>query len=88
MHSDQSAKGIVAALRKAGATVEYINANYGRAGVPDLIVGVNGTTYLMECKTGKAKLSDKQEAWHRAWKGGPLVTVSTAEAALAAVGLG
>lgn len=87
MHSDTSAKGIVAALRKAGATVEYINANYRVKGVPDLLVGVGGVTYLMECKTGKAKLSDEQQAWHASYRGGPIVTVRTEAEALAAVGL-
>lgn len=93
LHSDANTKEIVKALRKAGCVVVYVIAPTGVKGVPDLLVGVNGTTWLLEVKTKgskgkKGKLDDDQIAWHAAWKGGPLATVWSVEEALAAVGVG
>lgn len=92
LHSDANTKAIVKALRDAGANVEYLIAPMGRRGVPDLLVGVNGTSFLLEVKTlgakgKKGKLDDDQIAWHASWRGGPLVTVYDVAGALAAVGI-
>lgn len=87
MHSDKNAKEIVAALRKTGIRVEYIEGPFGKAGIPDLLIGVNGEWILMEIKEGKNDLTDKQKQWHaRPHQGGAIVTVWTTEEALAAVG--
>ena len=86
-HSDSPTKSIVAALREAGATVYYWKAVSRTAGVPDLIVGYGGTTWLFEVKSATGKLSEKQEAFHAAWRGGVIVTVRTPEQALAAIGV-
>ena len=76
---------IVAALRKCGATVQSLAA-VGK-GVPDLLVGFEGKTLLMEIKDGEKvpsqqRLTTDQLNWHRNWRGGPLAIVDGVEAAL------
>jgi len=77
---DHNQPEIVAALRKAGATVEHLHAV--GAGCPDLCVGYNGETYLMEIKNPDAngKLNKIQEAWHDSWVGHACVVHSVEEA--------
>lgn len=87
MQSDGNTKDIVAKLRDCGASVFYWKAISRTRGVPDLIVGYGGVTYLLEVKTSTGKLSDKQVEWHRAWKGGPIAVVRSPEAAMVAVGI-
>lgn len=62
---DTAEKGIVKALRGVGASVDFINAE----NIPDLIVGFRGVNYLIEVKTGKAKLKQGQADWHDEWIG-------------------
>jgi hypothetical protein len=77
---------IVDALRKAGASVWCI-------GLPvDLLVGCNGRTALVECKslTGKKKpkpkeYTDLQRDFMAGWRGGPVCTVTDADGALRVV---
>ena len=76
---------IVKALREAGATVQSLAA-IGK-GCPDILVGVNGCTLLMEIKDGSKapsarKLTDDQLTWHSKWTGGTLCVVDGIEAAL------
>jgi hypothetical protein len=47
---DKNEREIVDALRKAGATVTQLNEK----GVPDLLVGYAGRTYLLEVKVPEA----------------------------------
>ena len=80
----------VTALRAAGATVQSLAA-VGK-GVPDLLVGHRGHTFLIEVKDGakppsKRKLTEDQRDWHAAWQGGTLATVDGPEAALRAIGV-
>ena len=87
---DANQNDIVNALRKAGATVQSLAAN--GQGVPDLLVGFKGQTFLFEVKDGSKpasarKLTPDQVEWHKAWRGGPLVVVESAEQALSVVGL-
>jgi hypothetical protein len=84
---DTTTGEVVSALRAAGAIVRHIDGAMGIPGVPDLLVGYQGVTYLMEVKGPKGRLSDAQVAFHAEWKGGPLVTVRTAPEALAALGI-
>lgn len=63
---------IVAALRKAGASV-FSGAALGQ-GFPDLIVGYGGRTFLCEVKDGSKppsarKLTDDQVKFKADWKG-------------------
>jgi Holliday junction resolvase len=81
---------VVSALRAAGATVQSLAA-VGK-GVPDLLVGHQGHTLLMEVKDGdkspsQRKLTEDQLKWHREWNGGTLAVVDGPEAALRALGV-
>jgi len=77
---DANQPEIVAALRKAGATVEHLHAV--GAGCPDLMVGYNGETFCMEIKNpdAKGKLNRIQEEWHDNWAGHACVVRSVEEA--------
>lgn len=82
---DANQQQVVSALRAAGATVQSLAA-VGK-GVPDLLVGYQGKTVLMEVKDGhkspsQRELTDDQLAWHGAWRGGTLAVVDGPEAAL------
>lgn len=89
IHSDANTKDIVAKLRKGGAIVLYFKAVSRTKGVPDLIIGYAGQTYLLEIKNAKGNLSPEQEKWHAAAVGkfGPIATVRTAEEAATAIGM-
>lgn len=85
---DRTQPEIVAALRSAGASVQSLAAVGG--GVPDLVVGIGGQTYLIECKDGKLPpsgrtLTPQQRAWHDAWRGSPVWVISSADEAVAAL---
>lgn len=88
---DANESAIVAALEAVGATVTRINAG----GVPDLLVGHRGRTYLLEVKAplgprggiGDGHLTDEQEEWWETWRGGRPVIVRTPAEALAAIGV-
>jgi len=87
---DANQPEVVAALRKAGCTVQSLAA-VGK-GVPDIMVGRAGVTYLLEIKDGAKppsarKLTPLEASWAAAWTGGPLATVKSVEEALLAVGL-
>lgn len=81
---------VVMALQAAGATVQSLAA-VGQ-GVPDLLVGFQGKTLLMEVKDGKKppsarRLTEQQIIWHGAWRGGPVAIVDGVDAALRALGV-
>lgn len=85
-NKDANHRSIVAVLRVCGASVETIEA--GKAGCPDLLVGIFGVTELVEVKDGAAKdrrqreLRETQEAWHRSWRGRPVRVVRSLDDAL------
>jgi Holliday junction resolvase len=89
---DTNEQDIVEALVAAGASV----ARIGRDGVPDLLVGYLGETYLLEVKreagprggTKGKKLNAKQQTFWQGWKGRAPVLVRTVEEALKAIGVG
>ena len=86
---DANQEQIVQALRACGATVQSL-ANVGK-GVPDLLVGYQGKTLLLEVKDGRLapsarRLTEDQLVWHGAWRGGPLAVVDGVDAALRALG--
>ena len=87
--ADRNQAEIVAALRKAGATVQHLHA-VGK-GCPDLAVGLRGVNYLIEVKDGmappsQAKLTAPQVKWHAGWKGAVHIAYSVDDA-LRIVGL-
>lgn len=88
---DATTREVVSALRGAHASVTYIR---GRQGEPDLLVGRDGRTELIEVVgPDKVKrfpphgLQPKQEAWHRAWCGKKPHVVSSVDEALAVIGV-
>lgn len=94
---DACEKEIIKALKGAGAYVQQLTGK----GVPDLLVGYRGRTYLMECKdpvdgarnsrssAKKVKnplgLRDSQWEWWQAWRGERPIIVTTPSEALAAL---
>ena len=81
---------VVMALQAVGATVQSLAA-VGQ-GVPDLLVGFQGKTLLMEVKDGQKppsarRLTEQQLTWHGAWCGGPVAIVDGVDAALRALGV-
>ena len=81
---DDNQNEIVTALRKAGATVRVVTQG---GGLPDLLVGYQGRTILMEVKDGNKvpsarKLTDAEEKFFMEWTGGPLVIVNSVEEAV------
>ena len=87
---DANHEQVVSALRAAGASVQSL-AGVGK-GVPDLLVGFQGKTLLMEVKDGRKtpserRLTEDQIKWHGAWRGGPLAVVDGVDAALRMLGV-
>lgn len=76
--SDANQPEIVAALRKAGATVQVLSA-VGK-GVPDLLVGYKNLNTLLELKVSGGKLTPQQKIWHGSWLGDVHVVYSAEEA--------
>lgn len=87
---DANQEQVVLALRAVGASVQTL-ASVGK-GVPDLLVGYQGKTLLLEVKDGRKppsarKLTEDQLKWHGAWRGGPLAVVDGPDAALRMLGV-
>ena len=85
---DRNQSEIVAALRKAGATVQILSA-VGK-GCPDLLAGFRGANWLLEVKDfakppSERRLTEDQVEWHGGWKG-QVAKVETVGAALAVIG--
>jgi hypothetical protein len=81
---DDNQNEVVAALRKIGAIVRIITQGDG---LPDLLVGFQGRTYLMELKDGNKppsarKLTEAEEKFHSTWTGGSLYIVTSAQQAV------
>lgn len=92
---DGNEKPIVEALRAAGASVTRL----GESGVPDLLVGYQGRTLLLEVKLplgarggksqrreaegGSGDLTKAQVDWRAKWAGAPSVIVRSVDEALA-----
>jgi len=87
--TDANQTQVIIALRAAGATVQNLSAVGD--GVPDLLVGYKGVTYLLEVKDGnkvpsKRMLTPDQIEWHERWLGGTLAVVEHPDAALRLIG--
>ena len=81
---DANQNDIVDALREAGAVVRIISQGDG---IPDLLVGYNGYTILMEVKDGdkvpsKRKLTEAEQKFFDEWEGGLLVIVNNVQEAI------
>ena len=83
--TDKNQKSIVEALRKIGCTVKVLSDAGG--GVPDLLIGVEYVTILIEIKSkdnwyGKKGLSETQSDFLKEWKGGLVLVAYDAEDAV------
>ena len=81
---DANQVDVVRALREAGAFVRVINQGEG---LPDLLVGFRGKTFLMEVKDGdkmpsQRRLTDAEADFFANWTGGPLGIVESPRDAL------
>jgi Holliday junction resolvase len=81
--TDGNQKEIVAALRKAGATVQDLHT-VGK-GCPDLLVGYQGINYLIEVKTADGELTNDEIKWGVKWNGSAVI-VRNIEQALKLIG--
>jgi hypothetical protein len=86
---DGNQADIVKALRQIGATVQTCHG-VGK-GFPDLCVGWQGATYLLEVKDpskpkADQRLTDAQVKWHNEWRG-HVAVVRTVVEALEAIGI-
>lgn len=82
---DANHNEVVDALKKAGAYV--IDMSHVGCGFPDLIVGFQGKTMLMEIKNlktsyGKKGLNKNQIKWKEQWTGGTYCVVTCPETAI------
>lgn len=90
--SDANQPAIVAALRKAGCTVQSLHAVGD--GCPDLLVGRDGVNYCIEVKNKKGRgvrLTPVQKRWHEGFGehppwAGQVAIVTTVDEALRVVG--
>ena len=87
---DANQADIVRDLRDMGCSVTLLHAVGG--GVPDLMVGWQGETFLLEIKDGNKppsarKKTDAQVIWHDAWRGKPVAVVCNIREALEAIGI-
>ena len=81
---DANQNDVVAALRKAGATVRIISQGEG---IPDLLVGYRGRTALLEVKDGDKppsarKLTAAEQKFFDEWTGDICMIVESVEDAL------
>lgn len=78
---DSNEPEIVAALTKAGCSIDYVDRK-----PYDILCGRAGATYALEIKQRKGKLRDSQIKFQAEWKGHYAVVRSVKDA-LRAVGL-
>ena len=81
---DINQKAIVEQLRSMGVSVFHLH-EVGK-GCPDLLVGINGVTYLVEIKKdAKATFTPQQIEFQGNWKGSPVIRINNIEEAIAFV---
>lgn len=88
---DKTHDEVVKALRAVGASVVPLVSTGGggweRTGLPDLLVGFRGETWLFEVKGADGKLRGTQVEWARKWTGCQPLVVRSASEALSALGI-
>lgn len=81
---DINQKAIVEQLRSMGVSVFHLH-EVGK-GCPDLLVGMNDVTYLVEIKKdAKATFTPQQIEFQGNWKGSPVIRINNTEEAIAFV---
>ena len=73
---DISEPEIVSTLERCGFSVFRMDQPV------DLLVGFRGQTYLVECKTGKGKLTVGQAQFIEQWRGHPVQVLRDAQEAM------
>jgi len=76
--TDANQSKIVDALRKVGASV-HITSSLG-GGFPDLVVGLNGKTTLLEVKTSTGTLTEPEQKFFDEWRGEAYIVRTVEEA--------
>lgn len=82
--SDSNQQAIIDALRAVGASVTSLH-RVGH-GIPDLLCGYRGFTYLLEVKNEDGKLTKDERQFIDDWDGLEVAIVRTVEDALKAIG--
>lgn len=78
---DENQKIIISALRALGATV-FDASGIGK-GFPDLVVGKNNQTVLVEVKSGpKKKFTEAQLDFINKWRGGTIHRIDSVDGAI------
>lgn len=78
---DTNQKEIVKVLRELGCSVAHLH-ECGK-GIPDLLCGMNGQTYLIEIKASdKAKFTDAQIKFMAEWTGGKVIRINNPQEAI------
>ena len=85
--TDANQENIVKSLRALGATVRFLSQGEG---IPDLLVGFKGKTFLLEVKDGEKppsarKLTPPEQKFFDEWRGGSLAIVNSVDEAIAVV---
>jgi hypothetical protein len=80
---DANEPAIIDAFRRCGASVTRLSFPGG----PDLLVGYQRQTFLVEVKSTKGKLTESQVLWVDSWRGGDVVIVRTPDDALRLLGV-
>lgn len=75
---DANEQTIVAALLALGFSVERIS----KKGVPDLLLGRNGITRVVEVKADAGELTTDQREWCVSWRGNPPIILRSIEDAV------
>ena len=83
--TDTNQREIVSALRGMGATV--IDTSRMGQGYPDLTVGFQQRTFLIEVKSDKGKLTPQQTRFMNRWNGRPVAVVRDVVEAYAVLGI-
>jgi Holliday junction resolvase len=78
--TDNNQSQIVDVLRKCGASVFSLHA-VGK-GMADLLVGINGITYLVEIKSRDGVFTPAQKVFYSEWRGSPVVVLRSVGAAV------
>lgn len=79
---DRNEREIIEVLTSIGASVTQLSGK----GVPDLLIGFRGVTYLAEVKSKRGKLTDDQTSWRADWQGGPVSVIRNLDDALVLIG--
>jgi hypothetical protein len=79
---DENEREIIDALEGVGASVTQLSEK----GLPDLLVGFRGETYLIEVKSTKGNLTAHQNEWWLSWRGREPAVARTPHDALRIIG--